>query len=112
MNYVEYVRKVCEDRNIPVSTLEKECGFSNGYLNPKKSPKKIPYERAVLICQRLSIPLSTLGYPDDESIFHFSQDEIMFIHSFRRLSKSNQRTVLDNIHFLLSRQKEEEKEAL
>jgi len=45
---VLYVREVCRESKIPVSTLEKECGFSNGYLNPKKQIK-IPYDRAMQI---------------------------------------------------------------
>ena len=54
-NSVEYVRSICHQRRIPVSTLEKACGFSNGYLNPKKMAR-IPYDRAVLIGQYLDIP--------------------------------------------------------
>lgn len=53
-NGVEYVRKLCKDRKIAVSKLEKDCGFSNGYLNPKKV-SKIPYERAVLIAKYLNV---------------------------------------------------------
>lgn len=47
---IEYVRKLCKDNKIAISTLEKECGFSNGYLNPKKA-SKIPYERALIIIE-------------------------------------------------------------
>lgn len=54
-NSVEYVRSICHQRRIPISTLEKACGFSNGYLNPKKMAR-IPYDRAVLIGQYLDIP--------------------------------------------------------
>lgn len=54
-NSVEYVRSICHQRRIPISTLEKACGFSNGYLNPKKMAR-IPYDRAVLIGQYLNIP--------------------------------------------------------
>lgn len=54
-NSVEYVRSICQQRRIPISTLEKACGFSNGYLNPKKMAR-IPYDRAVLIGRYLNIP--------------------------------------------------------
>ena len=53
-NSVEFVREICQQRRIPVSTLEKACGFSNGYLNPKKM-SKLPYDRAVIIGKYLSI---------------------------------------------------------
>lgn len=58
-NSVEYVRAICKQRGIPVSTLEKECGFSNGYLNPRKMAK-LPYDRAVVIGEYLGIPVSRI----------------------------------------------------
>lgn len=112
MSDVEYIRQLCADRKIPVSTLEKECGFANGYLNPKKAPQRIPYDRAVRICQYLTIPLSDLGYPDTETVFKPSETEMQMILSFRRLTVSNQKTILDNIDFFLSKQDEEKKESV
>lgn len=53
-NSVEYVRELCRARNIPVSQLEKDCGFANGYLNPKKM-HKLPYDRAQTIAQYLGV---------------------------------------------------------
>lgn len=53
-NSVEYVRNLCQQRRIPVSTLERDCGFSNGYLNPKKLTR-LPYDRAVIIAEYLGI---------------------------------------------------------
>lgn len=61
---VDYVREICQQRKIAVSTLEKECGFANGYLNPKKL-KKIPYDRAVKIAKYLNISVDVL-LPDLE----------------------------------------------
>jgi len=53
-NSVEYVRQVCKERKIAVSQLEKDCGFANGYLNPRKI-SKISYDRAVIIARYLGI---------------------------------------------------------
>ena len=36
MNSVERVRKICKERKIPISKLEKELGFSNGYIGQLK----------------------------------------------------------------------------
>ena len=44
-NSVEYLRQLCRQRKIPVSQLERACGFSNGYLNPRKLTR-LPYDRA------------------------------------------------------------------
>ena len=63
-NSVEFVRSICHQRRIPISTLEKACGFSNGYLNPKKMAR-IPYDRAVLIGEYLNIPASKILTGED-----------------------------------------------
>ena len=64
---VEYVRDICKKRKIAISTLEKECGFANGYLNPKKVTK-IPYDRAVLIANYLDVNINNiLGVEDDNN---------------------------------------------
>ncbi len=53
-NSVEYVRSICRQRGIAVSALERACGFSNGYLNPKKLTK-LPYDRVVVIGDYLGV---------------------------------------------------------
>ena len=53
-NSVEFVRNLCKQRGIAISQLEKDCGFSNGYLNPKKMTK-LPYARAVSIAKYLHV---------------------------------------------------------
>ena len=32
MNSVERVRSICKERKIPISKLEKDLGFANGYI--------------------------------------------------------------------------------
>ena len=56
---VECVRALCRQRGVPISTLESDCGFANGYLNPKKL-KKLPYDRAVKIAGYLDVPVEYL----------------------------------------------------
>lgn len=56
---VRYIRELCRQRKLPVSTLERALGFSNGYLNPKKL-KKLPYDRAVQIAEYLNVPVECL----------------------------------------------------
>lgn len=58
-NSVQLVRDLCKERNIPIAKLEKDCGFSNGYLNPKKMAK-IPYDRAVVIAEYLGVSVNLI----------------------------------------------------
>lgn len=71
---VKFVRDLCKEKNIPISTFEKECGFSNGYLNPVKL-KKIPYDRAVIMAERLGITAQEiLEGPAEKEKPHVPQD--------------------------------------
>lgn len=58
-NSVQFVRDICKQRKIPVSQLEKDCGFANGYLNPKKMAK-LPYDRAQIIADYLQISVTLI----------------------------------------------------
>ena len=56
---VQYVRDLCRSRGIPVSQLERECGFSNGYLNPRKL-SRLPYDRAQAIARYLGVSVNAI----------------------------------------------------
>lgn len=58
-NSVQFVRDICQKRKIPISQLEKDCGFSNGYLNPKKMTK-LPFDRAQIIADYLGISATVI----------------------------------------------------
>ncbi len=75
-NGVEYIRSVCKERKIPISALEKKCGFANGYLNPKKL-SKLPYDRAVLIAEALDISVDYLmtGEEKEDSPVYYTNEE-------------------------------------
>ena len=83
-NSVQLVRDLCKERNIPIAKLEKDCGFSNGYLNPKKMAK-IPYDRAVVIAEYLGVSANliltgeeTKKVPTKKGERSVSDDEIKF----------------------------------
>lgn len=56
---IENVRKICREKGIPISRIEKDLGYGNGYLNPKKA-KSISYERIIEISKYLQVPASRL----------------------------------------------------
>jgi hypothetical protein len=82
-NSVQFVRDICKERGIPVSQLEKSCGFSNGYLNAKKLTR-LPYDRAQLIADylRLDVTLILTGEknnaPAPEGRSAVTDDDIKF----------------------------------
>lgn len=56
MNSVELIKKICKERKIPISRLERELGYGNGYINQLRKGT-IPSDRAVEIANYLQINL-------------------------------------------------------
>lgn len=59
MNSVDLVKKICKERKIPFSRLERELGYGNGYIGQLRKGT-IPYDRAVDIAKYLDIDLQYL----------------------------------------------------
>lgn len=54
MNSVDWVKKICKERKIPISKLERELGFSNGYISQLKKGV-FPSDRLILIANYLQV---------------------------------------------------------
>lgn len=54
MNSVEKIKAICKERKIPISRLEKDLGFSNGYIGQLKKGT-MPYERLVQVANYLNV---------------------------------------------------------
>lgn len=59
MNTVERVKMICKERKIPLSRLERECGFSNGYIGQLKKGS-IPDDRLLKIASYLGMTVDQL----------------------------------------------------
>ena len=66
MSTVDKVKRICKGRKIPISRLERELGFSNGYINQLRKGT-FPSDRLVLISNYLDIPISELLGDDTEN---------------------------------------------
>lgn len=54
MNSVEHVKKICKERKIPISRIERELGFANGYISQLKKGS-FPAERLKKIADYLNL---------------------------------------------------------
>ena len=59
MSTVDKVKKICKSRKTPISRLEKDLGFSNGYINQLRKGT-FPSDRLALISKYLDVPISEL----------------------------------------------------
>lgn len=88
------MRDLCQERKIPIAKLERNCGFANGYLNPKKM-SKLPYDRAVTIAEYLNVSVDLIltgetKAPTESGERKFKDDEIMFA-----LSRGGEEVITD-----------------
>lgn len=115
-NSVQYIRDICQQRKIPISQLEKECGFSNGYLNPKKM-SKIPYDRAKVISEYLGISVNSILNETEtapatigERTDVLDEVDVAFYGDFKELDEEQKETVRDMVRVMRERRaKKQEK---
>lgn len=119
-NSVQYVRDICKQRKIPISQLEKDCGFSNGYLNPKKM-SKIPYDRAQVIAEYLGISLNLIMSGEEtekaptetgkrtERNDVLDDIDIAFYGEFKALSDDQKATIRDMVLVMRKRRAQSNK---
>ena len=110
MDSVELVKQICRERKIPISKLERDCDFANGYIRKLKEGK-FPSDRLQIIAKYLDVPVEYLMtgegkeepyYLNDETreiaqaIFDNPQYKALFDAS-RKLSPEDLRFVMDMI---------------
>lgn len=66
MNSVEKVKALCKEKRIPISRLERDLGFSNGYIGQLKKGV-FPADRAMAIAEYLNVDANFLiGAPEQK----------------------------------------------
>lgn len=66
MNSVERVRAICSERNIPISKLERDLGFSNGYIGQLRKGM-FPADRLAMIANYLGVTADYLISGEDST---------------------------------------------
>lgn len=69
MDSIELIRNLCKERGIAISQLEKDCGFSNGYIRGLRRGV-LPGDRAKIVADYFGISLEYLlsgGINENES---------------------------------------------
>ena len=66
MNSVERVKNLCKERGIPVSRLEKELGFANGYISQLRKGV-FPSNRLVEIAEYFGVSIDYLVNGTEET---------------------------------------------
>lgn len=108
MNTVEKVKAICKERKIPISRLEKACGFANGYIGQLKKGT-VPDDRLIRIASFLEVPVETL-IASPETVKNVIDYEVsmnnnlrMIVEGARNLHANEQEYVINLIKLLNSK---------
>lgn len=75
MNSVEKVKVLCKERKIPISRLEKELGYANGYIGQLRKGT-FPNDRLVEIANYLNVPTAYLSGENEKKPVPSEEDEL------------------------------------
>lgn len=56
MNTVDRIKGFCKEKGVPISRLEKACGFANGYIGQLKKGS-VPADRLAKIARFFDVPI-------------------------------------------------------
>ena len=87
MNSVEKVKAICKEKRIPISRLERDLGFSNGYIGQLRKGT-FPGNRLIEIAKYLDVSYEYLcGIEEKKSIADFALMDVN-LHLFDANKKS------------------------
>lgn len=98
-NSVKFVAEICKSRKIAISRLEKDCGFSNGYIKSVLEKGTFPSDRLQIIADYLNVPIKYLLTGKDEGDVPkpFDSKEQEMIKYFQDLSDTQKDIILSTM---------------
>lgn len=73
MNTVDRIKEICKERRIPLSRLEKACGFANGYIGQLKKGS-LPDDRLVRIADYLGVTPEYIQTGTGAETYYYNPD--------------------------------------
>lgn len=98
MNTVERIKSICKERKIAISTLEKSCGFANGYIGQLRKGT-VPDDRLKKIAEFLNLSIEFLMTGEDNRIETpaYDDEHIELITLYSQLDAKQKEAVLNLI---------------
>lgn len=93
MNAVQRVKDICKKRNIPIYKLEKDCGFSNGYIGQLRKGT-MPDDRLRIVAAYLEVSPEELSTGEKPEIPSYDKDTMEMIKLFSKLNKEQKNSIL------------------
>lgn len=101
MNTVERIKTICKERKIAISTLEKACGFANGYIGQLKKGS-VPDDRLIKIADYLNVSRDFLMTGEESTITDdIVGEHIELISLYEKLKPDEKQHILETIRLLV-----------
>ena len=99
MDSVERVKALCKERHIPIYKLEKDCGFSNGYIAQLRKGT-FPSDRLYTIADYLNVSPSFI-LTGKEKTDDLSVEQEQLLSLFSSLNAVGRKTAIERVRELL-----------
>lgn len=122
MNSVDLVKSICKERRIPISKLERDLGYANGYIGQLRKGT-FPANRLSEIAQYLSVPVEYLmnggtenkKAPTADGERSGSHDvlddvDIAFYGDYKELTEDDKATVRDMVRIMRERRSKKQEQ--
>ncbi len=95
MNAVERIKTICKERKIPISKLEKDCGFSNGYIGQLRKGT-MQNDRMMIVSEYLGISIEelTTGEKPEIPMIAWTPEHLEVVELFDKLNKEQKTAIL------------------
>lgn len=95
MNTVERIKAICKERKIPISKLEKECGFANGYIGQLRKGT-MQNDRMMLVSEFLGVSMEELatGEKPEVPMIAWTPEHLEVVELFDKLNKEQKTAIL------------------
>lgn len=116
MNSVDRVKAICRERKIPISKLERDLGYANGYIGQLRKGV-FPSDRLMEIAEYLSVPHTYILTGDEIEKaptenggreIDMSEVDIAFYGDYKELSDDDQKTIRDMVRVMRERRAQKE----
>lgn len=109
MNSVELIKSICRERKIPISRLEKDLGFANGYIGQLKKGT-LPADRLDKVAEYLGLPADYLlgkeKAPTEDGERKgdvLDEVDVAFYGDYKELTDDDKETVRDMVRIMRER---------
>lgn len=104
MNSVERVKNICKERKIPISRIERELGFANGYIGQLKKGT-FPDDRLAAIAEYLNVTIDYLMTGEEKEPSKIKPNTLAAHFEGEEFSEDEMNEIMNFVEFVKGKRK-------